>query len=303
MDLIYGDIWYDVEVWGGDIPTHWMSNDARISIFSEEPVSARASFKVMSFNKQLRLKVYLNDELISEELIASYFKKVVIYVKLIAGKNIIRFHSADGSLRPFDIPNLCSDDLRHLSFAFQDIQLSAIDISNFDYQKYPLKLNLGCGFDKLKDYCNVDLQDFHKPDLVADIRNLNMLPSGMYEEILAQDVLEHLPQIDIIPTLSEWFRLLRIGGVLKLRVPNLTGLLQLLENNKSIEDQERLIKCLFGTQAYEGDYHLSGFTKEILNYYLSNVGFNHIVFATKDHWLFEISAKKTFMTKGSPRRL
>lgn len=292
MDLAFGDNWYDAEIWGGGITTYWMANEASLCFFSENAISAKASFKVMSFNKELRLDIYLNDKLIAREKIQPYFKKLSIYVDLKRDKNVMRFHSANGSFRPADIPELGSSDLRYLSFAFQDIYFSTIDASKFNYRKYPLKLNLGCGFDKKPGYLNIDFQEFHSPDLVGDVRNLNMLPSDVYEEILAQDVLEHLPQIDIIPTLKEWQRLLRAGGVLKLRVPNLTGILELLERSKSIEDQEKLIKCLFGTQAYEGDYHLSGFTTAIIKYYLKEVGFEDIELAPKDQWLFEISAKK-----------
>ena len=74
-----------------------------------------------------------------------------------------------------------------------------IDLSN-----PPKKLNLGCGFDKRKGYLNVDFQDFHKPDLVADIKNLSMLPSEYFEEIIAQDVLEHFPKDETITVLKKW---------------------------------------------------------------------------------------------------
>ena len=125
-------------------------------------------------------------------------------------------------------------------------------LSEFDYTKYPLKLNLGCGFDIRSNYLNVDFQEFHNPDLVADIRKLDVLPSGVYEEILAQDCLEHFPRCDAEPTLLEWSRLLKCGGILKLRVPNLIGLLELFnwESKQSVEDQKTLVQCLYGTQAY-----------------------------------------------------
>ena len=54
------------------------------------------------------------------------------------------------------------------------------------------KVNLGCGFDKRKEYLNVDLNDFHSPDLVADVTKLEMLPENHFEEVLAIDILEHI---------------------------------------------------------------------------------------------------------------
>ena len=167
-------------------------------------------------------------------------------------------------------------------------------ISEFDYVKYPLKVNLGCGFDIRSDYLNIDFQEFHNPDLVADIRKLDMLPSGVYEEILAQDCLEHFPRSDAEPTLLEWSRLLKCGGILKLRVPDLIGLLELFnwESKQSVEDQKTLVQCLYGTQAYNGDWHLNGFTKVLLEHYLKQAGFCNIKFDSLDHWLFEVVCEK-----------
>src|SRR6516225_5520478 len=90
------------------------------------------------------------------------------------------------------------------------------------------KLNLGCGWDLREGYINVDFQPFHNPDLVADVRDLSSLPSGWFEEIVAQDVLEHLPRLDTLRTLAEWNRLLCLGGFLHLRMPNIIGLAELL---------------------------------------------------------------------------
>ncbi len=167
-------------------------------------------------------------------------------------------------------------------------------LSDFDYSKYPKKLNLGCGFDIRRGYLNVDFQDFHNPDLVGDIRKLDMLPSGFYEEIVAQDCLEHFPRCDTEPALAEWSRLIKSGGVLKLRVPNLIGLLELFlwESKQSVEDQKTLVQCLYGTQAYDGDWHLTGFTQILLEHYLEKAGFCNMKFQTRDHWLFEITCKK-----------
>src|SRR6478672_11115968 len=66
----------------------------------------------------------------------------------------------------------------------------------FDPNAHPRRLNLGCGFDYREGFLNIDLNDFHKPDLVADVRNLHSLPSDFYEELVANDVLEHLERAE-----------------------------------------------------------------------------------------------------------
>ncbi len=165
---------------------------------------------------------------------------------------------------------------------------------SFDASQLPEKLNLGCGWDHREGYLNVDLHDFHKPDLVADVTNLEMLPSGAYTEIIAQDVLEHLPRQSTVGVLREWSRLLRVGGVLRLRVPSVIDLAELMKRpeNQTIAQQELFVQCLFGTQAYTEDCHYTTFTEPLLRHYLGEAGLEPDVWGMRDGWLFEVEARK-----------
>jgi predicted SAM-dependent methyltransferase len=164
----------------------------------------------------------------------------------------------------------------------------------FDPALFPDRLNLGCGYDHRDGYLNVDINDFHSPDLVGDVTNLDMLPAGRYREILAQDVLEHLPRTSTVGVLREWNRLLTVGGTLHLRLPSVLDLSLLLRapENQSVEMQEKLIQCLFGTQAYSEDTHLTTFTEPLLRHYLDEAGFAVVKWGLRDQWLFEVEAEK-----------
>src|SRR5436305_10596227 len=83
----------------------------------------------------------------------------------------------------------------------------------------PRRLNLGCGWDHRDGYLNVDCYERHEPDLIADISNLPMLPSGYFEEVLAKDVLEHFERTRTDTILAEWARLLSPDGHLVLELP------------------------------------------------------------------------------------
>jgi predicted SAM-dependent methyltransferase len=164
----------------------------------------------------------------------------------------------------------------------------------FDPSDYPTKLNLGCGWDIREGYLNVDLHDFHKPDLVADVTKLDFLPSGAYSEIIAQDVLEHLPRQSTVDVLRGWSRLLCVGGKLHLRVPSIIDLAKLMKlpENQTIERQELFVQCLFGTQAYTEDCHYTTFTELLLRHYLCEAGMVAETWGMRDGWLFEVDARK-----------
>ncbi len=97
--------------------------------------------------------------------------------------------------------------------------------------KRPRKLNLGSGKDWREDCLNIDVNDYWKPDAVLDISAA--LPAllevqterfggfaiepGCFDEILANDVLEHIPNLTAAMTAA--LRLLSVGGVFRIQVP------------------------------------------------------------------------------------
>lgn len=82
------------------------------------------------------------------------------------------------------------------------------------------KLNLGSGKDIKQGFVNLDSAKIPGVDVVWDIEKLP-LPFGdnEFEEILANDILEH---VEYIPVLKDLLRILKPGGKLKIRVPHFT---------------------------------------------------------------------------------
>lgn len=154
----------------------------------------------------------------------------------------------------------------------------------------PRKINVGCGYDRREGYLNVDLHAVHEPDLVADVVSMPMLPSGAFDEVLAQDVLEHVERAK-----TAWTRLLAVGGILHVRVPSLAGMFDLLsqpERRDPVHGEE-IIHLVYGTQAYTGDYHLAGFTAQTLDAALRDAGLLVCEASVLHGWLFDIRARKT----------
>jgi SAM-dependent methyltransferase len=83
-------------------------------------------------------------------------------------------------------------------------------------------LNLGCGRKRLEGAINVDHVIETQPDVLHD---LNMRPwpltENHFEEVIANDVLEHLE--DVLATLTEIHRVCRQGAIVRVAVPHFSS--------------------------------------------------------------------------------
>lgn len=84
------------------------------------------------------------------------------------------------------------------------------------------KLNFGCGNDVLEDFWNVDIVPTGGSDQNFDFNSFPYpLEDEHFECILAKQVLEHLD--DLVHTVYEFHRLLKVGGVANIYVPYWTS--------------------------------------------------------------------------------
>ena len=97
----------------------------------------------------------------------------------------------------------------------------------------PTSINLGSGKDFRADCLNLDIDETWRPDLVLDLSAIDlgsegiditthrfgraMMRPGNFDAIIANDVLEHVP--NLVALMTSCLALLRIGGVFKISVP------------------------------------------------------------------------------------
>lgn len=80
-----------------------------------------------------------------------------------------------------------------------------------------MKLNLGCGRNKLKGYINCDVSSDVKPDKVVDLEKKLPFKDNSVDEILAGHVLEHIK--NFVPLMHEVYRVCKREAKIRIKVP------------------------------------------------------------------------------------
>ena len=86
-----------------------------------------------------------------------------------------------------------------------------------------MKLNLGCGHNKLQGFVNCDLRAACAPDRVVDLESLPWpFPDDSAEEVVLSHVLEHLGQSaqTYLAIIKELYRVCRADAVVRIAVPH-----------------------------------------------------------------------------------
>lgn len=136
------------------------------------------------------------------------------------------------------------------------------------------KVHYGCGGNRMEGWLNIDLYQLDAPHY----RYVNLLEKHPFSEYSVQfgfseDLLEHLSQAEAIFFLSETFRTLAPGGVLRLSFPGLEGVL----NRHYLPTSEtRMRQGEF--EAYSFWDHIHFYSKDELRLVTKHIGFRKIDF-------------------------
>lgn len=155
-------------------------------------------------------------------------------------------------------------------------------------------LNLGCGLDSSAEFINVDALPFPNIHYVQNIYDLSMFTDNSVDLVYASHVMEHIPRNKFKTTLTEWRRVLKIDGVLRLSVPNFDALVEIYQgNNKNVDC---IANQVLGGQdsIYNMHYSLWNFSKA--KDVLESFGFKNIRYwapETVDHHNFSDRSLRT----------
>lgn len=141
----------------------------------------------------------------------------------------------------------------------------------------PLRLHIG-GEAALDGWKVLNVEPGSYVDYVGDCSDLSQFTDQSVTEIYASHVLEHLGYLEDLPnTLKGCHRILKVGGRLRLSVPDLETLCRLFLHPKlDMESRFHVMRVMFGGQMDPHDFHKVGMTEEFMTDYLQVAGFRSI---------------------------
>lgn len=148
--------------------------------------------------------------------------------------------------------------------------------AGFMPREAPKKVQIACGPYPVREYFHIDIDPVNtaQVDMVADAKNLMLDPDSV-DEVLIIHFLEHLQDWEIYRVLFEAWKILRMGGTLKVSVPDFDVAVKLFKERKKLDSPAvltRAIKTVLGSK----DPHVNLFDFERLRDFLESVGFEDV---------------------------
>lgn len=85
------------------------------------------------------------------------------------------------------------------------------------------RLNYGCGRDYREGWVNVDVNPEVRADIHVSVGVRLPLPDGEFQEVLLDNVLEHIPRHQVFEFLDEIHRVSAHGAIVRIYVPHFTS--------------------------------------------------------------------------------
>lgn len=150
-----------------------------------------------------------------------------------------------------------------------------------DLSNIVIKLNLGCGSNKIDGFVNIDTEESCKPDLIHNFAT-EPLPYGdaTVDQIVMFHTIEHIPKYKHAGILAECFRVLKYGAPLWISYPEFTACVENWKNN-FMGKKDFWEATIFGRQLYPSDYHVALMHTPDFKVVLEDAGFENIVAITE----------------------
>lgn len=136
-----------------------------------------------------------------------------------------------------------------------------------------LMLHIGCGEKYIPGFMHIDVRPLSHIDHVASADDLGFLGDNTADLIYCPHILEHFPRTKILAVLSEWHRVLKPKGILRIAVPDFEALAEIY---LEIRDIDLVLGPLVGRQDYPENTHFMVFDYKSLDTILKKAGFRNV---------------------------
>lgn len=134
-----------------------------------------------------------------------------------------------------------------------------------------LILDIGCGERKKEGAIGLDFKKTSSVDVIADASRLPFRKNAL-DHVYSSHLIEHFSHREVNRVLAEWTRVLKEGGILEIRCPDLRARAFLFFLNPSWQN----VRNIYGAQDHAGNYHRCGFSYGLLKGLLESVGITNV---------------------------
>lgn len=143
------------------------------------------------------------------------------------------------------------------------------------------RLNWGCGRRCTPGWINADRRTDIRAEICCDIRDGLPLAAESIDYIVSVHALQEIPYADLVPVLQELRRVLKVGGVLRLCLPDIEkGIAAFLRNDRDFflvpDEHARSIGAKFITQLVWYGHTRTPFTRDLVEELLIKAGFRRV---------------------------
>ena len=140
----------------------------------------------------------------------------------------------------------------------------------------PLRIHLGCGKRFFPGFIHIDQDSYPHIDYQRDIKDLSIFPNNSADYIYACHCFNSFDDHEARAGLTEWFRVLKKGGMLHLAVPDFAAIAKAYTRWKNLQLVERLVTGYYETKTKVIQYHKAVYNEETLRILFSSIGFRKI---------------------------
>lgn len=118
-----------------------------------------------------------------------------------------------------------------------------------------MMLHIGCGNVKIEKFVNIDCRHTEATDLVTDAWDLHYIADDTVEYIYSRHMLEHLSNANAALALLEWHRVLEVGGIVHIVVPDIAFHARQLLGLAVRPETDQQAHAMAGFYGWQNDSH------------------------------------------------